>query len=97
MPFQRVTYERPPAAARFDVWPFHTTDRRSKSELSESGQDLNIILETALPQRTPGNFAGGILADELLSFALGHGHSIFRAAHYASFDRTNSRTTYGVT
>jgi hypothetical protein len=39
MLFQRVTYERPPTAARFDVWPFHTTDRRPKSELSESGQD----------------------------------------------------------
>lgn len=59
--------------ARFAVGALHRRNRRTQAKLTERGEHFGVILEAARAQRMPRNFTGGILADELLSFALGHG------------------------
>jgi hypothetical protein len=65
---QGFANERAAAFACRAVGSRHCRDRRPKAEFAKPGEDLHVVVETALAQFVPRDFAGGVLADQDLSF-----------------------------
>ena len=79
MRLQGFPNERPSAAASFDVRSLHRRNGRTKPQLAQRAENLDVILETAFAQRMPRDLARGVLANEPLFLALSHGNSFLRS------------------